>query len=313
MARVLVTGGAGFIGSHLVEALAREGHSVSVLDALTTGAKANLASCWDQIEFREGSILDEACLARSAAGCQVIYHLAAISSVKESMDHPLRTHEVNATGSLMVLEAARREGASVVFSSSASVYGDSPLNPKREDQAAAPISLYGAQKVLAENCLAAYSGEFGIRGVSLRYFNVFGPRQDPGSPYSGVISIFIQKALSGEPLTLFGDGSQTRDFIAVEDVVRANLACLEKGRGVYNIGTGKETSIHQLAESILEAAGSQSELRFGPPRAADIARSCADVEKAAQELNFRAEADFEGALANTLRHLEREQTARGAR
>jgi UDP-glucose 4-epimerase len=229
------------------------------------------------------------------------------------MDHPLRTHEVNATGSLMVLEAARREGATVVFSSSASVYGDSPLNPKREDQSVAPISLYGAQKVLAENCLAAYSGAFGVRTVSLRYFNVFGPRQDPGSPYSGVISIFLQKALSGDPLILFGGGSQTRDFVAVEDVVRANLACLEQGSGVYNIGTGKETSILELAKAIVHTAGSSSEIIAGPSRAADIARSCADIDKAERELGFVPQADFEGSLANTLGSLRKEQTPREAR
>lgn len=311
--RVLVTGGAGFIGSHLVDALVKEGHEVIVLDDLSNGDLNNLNRSIRKVDFLKGSILDEAAVGEATAGCDAVFHLAAISSVAESLKHPQRVHQVNATGSLNVLEAARRNKARVIFSSSASVYGDAPGLPKRESDEVRPISLYGAQKLLAENYLLSYCLTQGLEGISLRYFNVYGPRQNPNSPYSGVISVYLERAAAGDHLVIHGDGSQTRDFISVHDVVAANLACLSRTRlesQVVNIGTGIETSILRLAMAINDLAENKAPLHYSQARPGDIRRSVCDPETARSELRFVAKVGLVEGLAETLRSVSREPSWR---
>jgi UDP-glucose 4-epimerase len=301
--KVLVTGGAGFIGSHLAEALVAEGAEVTVLDDLSSGNEANLEACRDRVRFIRGSILDEDALAESAEGCATIFHLAAVVSVPRSVKEPLAVHDTNATGTLRVFEAARKVGAKVVFSSSAAVYGDQGDRPATESLRPAPLSPYGVQKLLGEQYAQVYHRLFGMRSVGLRYFNVYGPRQDPQSPYSGVISIFAERARRGEPITIHGDGSQTRDFVYVGDVVRANLlaADAECGDGrPLNVGTGVRTPICALAERIREISGGGGEIRFGPPRAGDIHHSCADVASAETSIRFGASKALQEGLALTL-------------
>ncbi|MCA1946993.1 MAG: SDR family oxidoreductase [Armatimonadetes bacterium] len=289
--RFLVTGGAGFIGSHIVDALLARGNRVVVLDDLSSGSLDNLAHCRDRVEFVQGSIADADLVARLAEGCRGIFHLAAVVSVPQSVEEPLPVDRVNTHGTLCVLEAARRAGARVVFSSSAAVYGDDPELPKTERSRTEPISPYGVQKLAGEKYLFAYNRLHGVEGVALRYFNVFGPRQNPRSMYSGVITLLTLKALRGEPLTIFGDGSQTRDFVYVRDVVAANLLAMDAADApglVVNVGTGRATSVLELAETIRREARSGSEIVFGPPRPGDILHSRSDPSLAERAIGFRA-------------------------
>ncbi len=289
--RYLVTGGAGFIGSHIVDALLARGDDVVVLDDLSSGSLDNLAHCMDRIRFTSGSIVEEDLVARLAEGCRGVFHLAAVVSVPQSVEQPLPVDRVNTFGTLCVLEAARRAGARVVFSSSAAVYGDDPSLPKTEGSRTEPISPYGVQKLCGEKYLFAYHRLHGLQGVALRYFNVFGPRQNPRRMYSGVITLLSLRALKGEPLTIFGDGSQTRDFVYVRDVVAANLAAMDapEAPGIpMNIGTGRSTSVLELAEAIRREEGSSSEIVFGPPRPGDILHSRSDPSLAERAIGFRA-------------------------
>lgn len=290
MASVLVTGGAGFIGSHLCEALVAGGHEVRVLDDLSSGKLENLSAVRDRISFREGSITDAPLVREMAAGCSCVLHLAAIVSVPRSMSEPLLTHEVNATGTLAVLEAAKAAKARFVFSSSAAVYGNTLNVPIRENEPKRPVSAYGAQKLYGEH-LARCAAIGGLEAYCLRYFNVYGPRQDPSSPYSGVISIFADRAMRGEPLTVYGDGLQTRDFVHVSDVVRANLlamaASTPDGSGL-NVGTGVPTDLLQLAKLVFTAAGHASEVVHAPDRLGDIRDSYCAPSLSEERLGFRA-------------------------
>jgi UDP-glucose 4-epimerase len=302
--KVLVTGGAGFIGSHIVDQLVARGISVTVLDDLSTGFTRNLDQVKNQIEFVKGSILDEPLVEKLAQGCSCVFHLAAVTSVPQSVEEPVFVHKINALGSLVVFEAARKAGARVVFSSSAAVYGDDPTLPKREDMATFPISPYGVQKLMGEHYLRNYNLLFGQEGFCLRYFNVFGPRQNPASHYSGVITIFINRALSGEPITIFGDGAQTRDFVFVSDVVQANLHAMDAPRAdcqPLNVGTGSSVSLTQLANIIREAANSQSPIEYAAARAGDIVHSRCDPSKNATTTGFRAQVDIQTGLTETVR------------
>jgi UDP-glucose 4-epimerase len=306
--RYLVTGGAGFVGSHIVDALVERGDEVRVLDDLSTGNLGNLAQSIGRIEFIKGSILDDALTAEAAGGCTGIFHLAAVVSVQESIECPIPVHQTNSLGTLIVLEAARRANASVVFSSSAAVYGDDPQLPKREDMQTAPISPYGIQKLAGEHYVRTYSLLHGIGGCSLRYFNIYGPRQNPSSPYSGVISKFVDAALAGEPLTIFGDGKQTRDFVFVGDVVQANLSAMDSAnaRGLsLNVGTGIETNLIRLANEIVAAAGSSSQIRHSEAKAGDILRSVSDPSATERILGFKAAVSLEHGLGMTVESLSR--------
>lgn len=307
----LVAGGAGFIGSHLCDALLAGGRRVRVLDDFSSGRLAHLAPAQRGValEIMEGDAADPAAAAAACAGVERIFHLAARASVPWSVAHPREALRANHGTTLALLEAAAAAGARVfIFSSSSAIYGERPELPKREDQEPDPRSPYAEHKLLGETALRAAAGR-GLAAASLRYFNVFGPRQDPSSPYSGVISIFARHALAGTRPTLHGDGGQTRDFVAVADVVRANLLAAARAplagddpAPVLNVGRGESTSILELWRRVCAAAGRNPapEPEFGPPRAGDVRHSRADCARAAALLGWRAEIGLEDGLKLTL-------------
>jgi UDP-glucose 4-epimerase len=301
--KILVTGGAGFIGSHLVDALVAGGHRVAVLDDLSSGRVENLAGVKDRIEFIQGDINDAKKLREGARGCDTIFHLAAVASVQESLVKPLDTERVNTLGTLSVLEAARLcRVRRVVLASSSAIYGDGGPLPKREDMAPEPTSPYAVQKYTGELYARLYAVHHGVETVCLRFFNVYGPRQVFSSPYSGVISIFIAKALSDESAVIYGDGRQTRDFIFVADVVRANLLAMESRHAdgiVINVATGMETTINRLWETIRLIAGIDIEAEYAAVRPGDIIASVAAVDSAADKLNFKPEYPLKKGLEKT--------------
>jgi UDP-glucose 4-epimerase len=302
--KALVTGGAGFIGSHIAERLVRAGHSVRVLDNFSAGKRTNLVP---DVEVVEGDIRDARLLSVATAGCEVVFHEAALVSVPYSVEHPVETHEINIRGTLNVLETARAAGVRrVVFASSAAVYGDDPALPKTETMLPTPISPYGVEKVTAEHYLRAYSALYGIETVALRYFNVFGPRQDPGSPYSGVISIFVDRAVANEGVTIFGDGHASRDFVFVADVVDANvLAATREGVSgqVYNVARGQRTTLNELAAMLGRIVGRELDVKHAAPRPGDIVDSVADVAKARMALGYAAKVGVEEGLARLVEHV----------
>ncbi len=302
METVLVTGGAGFIGSHLVERLVAEGFAVRVLDDLSRGSTANLAAVRGRVDFQKGDIRDRAALRAAVSGCTRVFHLAAVVSVPQTIRDPEGSAAVNETGSLHVLEAAREAGVRrLVFASSSAVYGDDPRLPLREDLPPRPRSPYAVQKLAVEHYLAVYDELFGLSTASLRFFNVFGPRQDPSSPYSGVISIFLCRALEDQSPVIYGDGRQTRDFVFVADVVEALiLAARSSASGVFNVGTGREVEILSLWRQIAALTGCERLPHHAPPRPGDIRRSVAAVGEASSRLGFSARVGFEEGLARTL-------------
>jgi len=305
--RVLVTGGAGFIGSHLVRACLDAGESVRVLDDFSSGKRANLAALARDVELVEASIVDLAALERAARGCEVVYHQAAIASVPRSVEDPAGTHAVNATGTLNALEAARRAGARrFVHASSTAVYGDDEQLPKREEMPTCPRSPYALQKLTGELYCEQYARLYGLETVALRYFNVFGPRQDPKSMYAGVIPLFVAALQAGARPRIFGDGEQSRDFIYVKDVVAANRAAARAPSSVagkaINVGRGERTSLLELLALIAAALGVPTpEPVFEPERPGDVRHSQADVTRAASWLGFRAEVPLDQALRETVR------------
>jgi UDP-glucose 4-epimerase len=309
--RVLVTGGAGFIGSHLVDRLVDADHDVIVLDDFSTGRARNLSRSQRRPNFRlvRADIRNiPSSFVKRLKRVDRVVHLAALTSVQESIRNPASTTDVNVVGTLNVLEAARAlKVERVVFASSAAVYGTPRTFPIAENASISPISPYGASKAASELYLGSFEENHGIEAVSLRIFNVYGPRQTPGQ-YAGVISIFAKRALKEQPLEIFGDGSQTRDFIYVSDVVDATLAALEKNlrNRVFNIASGHETSILELARTIQRIVGSQSELKFCPPRTGDIARSFADIAMGQKELEFAAKIPVDDGLSTTVRWLAQE-------
>jgi UDP-glucose 4-epimerase len=275
--RVLVTGGAGFIGSHIVEHF--QGRAdVRVLDNLRSGFKRNLNGF--QCEFIEGSILDRDCVRRAVQGVDYIFHLAAMISVPESMAKPIECNELNTNGTLVVLEAAARAGVKkLVLSSSAAIYGDNPVTPKLETMLPEPKSPYAITKLDGEFYCKMFADEGRIQTACLRYFNVFGPRQDPRSQYAAAVPIFIERALRHEPITIYGDGEQTRDFIYVKDIAAANayFATQSPATGVFNVAYGQRRSVKELATTICQLTGSRSEIRHAPERAGDVKHSLAAV------------------------------------
>jgi UDP-glucose 4-epimerase len=305
--RVLVTGGAGFIGSHLVRACLEAGEAVRVVDDFSSGKRENLAAVARDVELIEASVTDATALERAARGCDVVYHQAAIASVPRSVEDPLGTHAVNADGTLHALEAARRAGARrFVFACSTAVYGDDERLPKREDMPTSPRSPYALQKLTGELYCEQYARLFGLEAVALRYFNVFGPRQDPRSMYAGVIPIFVSALRDGLRPRIFGDGQQSRDFVYVSDVVAANRAAAESRDVIpgepINVGSGARTSLLELLARIAAALGvATPEPIFEPARAGDVRHSQADVSRAAERLGFRARVPLDEALRETVR------------
>ena len=308
MAQYLVTGGAGFIGSHLCRRLVAEGHAVRVLDDLSTGKRANLAGVG--VEWAEGDLRDWDLLAAALQGVEYVHHHAAIASVAVSVAQPLLEQEVNLVGTLRLLEAARQAGVRrVVFAASAAAYGNNPESPKREEMRPEPASPYGLSKVAGEYYCRIYSEIFGVETVCLRYFNVFGPHQDPASPYSGVISLFARRLLLGQPPIIQGDGEQSRDFVYVEDVVQANMrACqVAQAQGeVYNIGCGQSTTIRELAGLLDQLLGAGLEQEFAPARPGDVRRSLADLSRARAGLGYNPAFTLAEGLERTLEWMRAE-------
>jgi UDP-glucose 4-epimerase len=307
----LVTGGAGFIGSHLVEALVSAGCKVAVLDNLSSGNTANLKHLEGQFSFFQEDIRNRQMLEAALEGCEVVFHLAAVVSVPQTVENPVDSAAVNDMGTLFVLDAARqKEVKRVVFSSSCAVYGDDPRLPKRENMAPKPLSPYAAQKLAAEYYAKLFYDLYGTETAVLRYFNVYGPRQDPSSPYSGVISIFMTKALLNDPAVIYGDGNQSRDFIYVEDVVKANLlaATAKNASGqVMNIGSGRAVRINQLWHAICALSGRSLDPRYASKRPGDIVESLAGMQTAKELLDFECEVSFEKGLESTFEWYRKNQ------
>jgi len=278
MAKILVTGGSGFIGSHIVEHF-HQTDEVVVLDNLRTGFRKNVQDF--KCQFVEGSVADVELVREVTKGVDYIFHLAALVSVPESMENPQLTVEINTTATLNLLMAARDNGVKkIVLSSSAAIYGDNPVVPKVETMFPEPKSPYAVTKLDGEYYFKMFTDEYGLATTCLRYFNVFGPRQDPKSQYAAAVPIFIDKAIKNEDITIFGDGEQTRDFIYVKDIVRANVkAATSDTAGVFNVARGGRITIKDLAEQVIELTNSKSKINYAPERAGDVKHSQADVSK----------------------------------
>jgi nucleoside-diphosphate-sugar epimerase len=303
MAHYLVTGGAGFIGSHLCEELARRGEKVRVVDSLITGKRANLAHV-PNVEFIEGDLADFAVATRSVQGIDYVLHQAAIPSVPRSVEDPITSNRANIDASLNLLVAARDAGVKrVVYAGSSSAYGNSPTMPKVETMPTAPLSPYALQKLVAEQYCQMFTKLYGLETVTIRYFNVFGPRQDPSSPYSGVISLFIKALFEGQRPKIYGDGEHTRDFTYVANVVdgvlRASQAKDASGE-VINVATNGRVSLNQLFTSLRDLVGANVEPIYDKPRAGDVKDSQADISKAARLLGYTPLVTFEQGLKNTV-------------
>jgi UDP-glucose 4-epimerase len=303
----LVTGGAGFIGSSLARALLERGDRVRILDNFFSGKRENLADIAGRIELIEGDILDDAALTQAMKGVEVIFHEAAIPSVPRSMAAPLASHEANATGTLRVLEKARQSGVRrVVYAASSSAYGDTPTMPKIENMRPLPLSPYAAAKLAGEQYCQVYARAYGLETVCLRYFNVFGPRQDPLSEYAAVIPRFITYGMAGKTLTIHGDGTQSRDFCFIDNTVEANLkaasapAAEASGR-VFNVACGAATSLNDVIAQIGAILGKQLEVHHGPSRVGDVKHSLADISEARQRLGYSAAVPFSEGLRRTAR------------
>ena len=302
--RVFITGGAGFIGSHLIERLLAAGNTVRVLDNLSTGKRENLPT-HPQLEFVLGDIRDRDLVSESARGMDVIVHLAAVASVQASVDDPTGTHETNFDGTLHLLEAARKEKIRrFLYASSAAVYGDNTRIPLTEEETPNPLSPYAADKLAGEYYLRFYHAKFGIGTTAFRFFNIFGPRQDPSSPYSGVISIFIERVSRGEPVTLFGDGRQTRDFVYVGDLagllVRA-LTLPETVGQTINVGRGLQCSLLELLEALEKLIGKPVARRCEAARLGDIVHSRADISRLVRLFGKAPATDIVTGLGEILR------------
>ena len=303
MAAYLVTGGAGFIGSHLAEALVRRDHQVRVVDSLITGKRHNLAHV-QGVEFIEGDLTDPAVCAQAVRGMEFVLHQAAIPSVPRSVEDPVTSHRANVDGSLNLLMAARNAGVRrLVYAGSSSAYGDTPTLPKREDMPVNPRSPYALQKLVGEQYCRLFAELYGLETLTLRYFNVFGPRQDPGSPYSGVISLFATRLLERRRPTIYGDGTQTRDFTYVANVVDGVLRACEAPRAagdVINVATGDRISLNDLLRTMNRILGTNLEPILAPPRAGDIAHSQADITKARALLGYTPLVPLDEGLRHTL-------------
>ncbi len=299
MDKAVVTGGAGFIGSHVAEELTERGYRVVIFDDLSTGSMANIEVLLENqdVEFHRGSITDLPSLNNVFRGARFVFHLAALPSVPRSIQEPLASHEINGTGTLKVLMAARDAGVSkVVYSSSSSVYGDTPTLPKREDMSPSPQSPYAVSKVAGEYYCGVFEQVYSLPTASLRYFNVYGPRQDPSSQYAAVIPSFIQRTGSGEAPVIYGDGTQTRDFTFVKDVAVANILAAEgTASGIYNIGRGESVTINELAQLVISLSGRDLSPKYEDPRPGDILYSLADISRA-REFGYNPEFNLEDGL-----------------
>jgi len=298
MSKILITGGAGFIGSHLVEALIKAGHSVTAYDNLRTGCLSNIEHLG--VKFIQGDILDENLLSKSMSGQELVFHLAAFTSVVESMKLMQECIDINFQGTLNVLKAAQENHIrKVIFASSAAVYGDSPELPKVEEMCLNPKSPYAITKVDGEYYCKLYSDSFHLPTVCARFFNVFGERQDPNSSYAAAIPIFISKFLKSEPVTIYGDGNQLRDFIYVKDLVKALMLLMDKGNGIFNVGYGKAININTLVHMIQDHLKTNSEVNYSAERPGEIKNSYSSVDKL-YSLGFKPDFSVETGLLRTI-------------
>jgi UDP-glucose 4-epimerase len=304
MKTYLVTGGAGFIGSHIVERLVRDGNDVRVLDNFSSGKDSNLRSFGGDVKVVRGDIRDPRAVADCMRGIDVVFHEAALGSVPRSVADPITTHEVNITGTLNVLLAARDAGVKrVVYASSSSVYGETPKLPKRESMTPHPMSPYALSKLAGEHYVSIFKRVYGFDAVSLRYFNIFGPRQDPESQYAAVIPRFVTALLAGRQPTVYGDGLQSRDFTYVENVVEANLAASEAdgiGGGFFNVACGGRYSLLELLSKLRSIIGSDIQPVHDPPRAGDVRDSQASIEEASRAFGYRVSVEFDEGLKRTV-------------
>jgi len=313
MAKYLVTGIAGFIGSSIAHELVNRGESVRGLDDFSTGKWENIVDIQNEIDFREASLLNPVALASACEGIDYVIHQAALPSVPKSVAEPELTHAVNVNGTLNLLIAARDAGVKrVVYAASSSAYGESEVLPKREDMVPRPISPYAVQKLTGEYYLQTFAAVYGLETVSLRYFNIFGPRQDANSQYSGVLAKFITQMQLGESPTIFGDGEQSRDFTFVANAVQANLkACVapaqEVSGRVFNIATGTRFSLNQIFEMLSRITGFSGPARFAPPRTGDVRHSLADITLAQKHLGYSAAVGFEEGLRQTVAWYEQQR------
>ena len=304
MSQFLVTGGAGFIGSNLCHALVARGDAVRVLDNFSTGRAANLADLGDRVQVREGDVRDAAAVDEAMVGVEYVLHQAALPSVQRSIEEPLESDRTNVLGTLNVLEAARRAGVRrVVFAASSSAYGETPTLPKVESMSPDPLSPYAVSKLAAEHYCKVYWHNYGLATVSLRYFNVFGPRQDPASHYAAVIPRFVTAALRGEPPIIYGDGEQSRDFCFIDNCVEANLkACVaaDAEEQVYNVACGERTTLLDVTHQLSAIVGRQVTPRHEPARSGDIRHSLADITRARRILGYTAAVSFAEGLRRTV-------------
>jgi UDP-glucose 4-epimerase len=304
MRTFLVTGGAGFIGSHIAEALVGRGDRVRVLDNLSTGYLSNLDGFRDRIEFIEGDVTDASVVAQAVAGVDCVFHEAALASVPLSVERPLDSHAACATGTITLLDAARRAGVRrVVYAASSAAYGDNPASSKRENDLPAPLSPYAAAKLAGELYCQAFWSSFLLETVAIRYFNVFGPRQDPNSQYSAVIPLFITAMLSGRQPVIYGDGTQSRDFSFVANVVHANLLAADAanvaGRSI-NAADGRSIDLLKLLELLNRLLGMNVKAQFAPPRPGDVHESRADITLARKLLGYEPQVDFQEGLRRSV-------------
>jgi UDP-glucose 4-epimerase len=306
MRTFLVTGGAGFIGSHIAEALVKRGDRVRVLDNLSTGHASNLKHLEKQVELIEGDVTDARAVAAAVKGIDCVFHEAALASVPRSVERPLDTNAACVTGTLTVLDESRKAGVRrLVYAASSSAYGDQPTSSKRETDLPAPISPYGAAKFAGESYCHAFTATYGFETVCIRYFNVFGPRQDPNSQYSAVIPLFITAMLAGKQPTIFGDGHQSRDFTYIDNVVHGNLlaadadAALVAGRAL-NVANGRSTSLLELIAILNKLLGTQIPAVHAPPRVGDVRESLADITQARTRLAYEPQVGFEEGLRRSI-------------
>src|SRR5947209_9579691 len=306
MALHLITGIAGFIGSSIARAVLERREQVRGTDNLATGKRENIKAIADRIDFREADLLDLDAMKEACHGVECVYHQAAIPSVPKSVLDPLGSNQANVDGTVNILIAARdAKVRRVVYAASSSAYGDTPTLPKREDMTPNPISPYAVAKLASEYYMVSFFRCYGLETVSLRYFNIFGPRQDPTSPYSGVLAKFIIQMLRGEQPTIFGDGEQSRDFTYIDNAVSANLlACKAPSQkvagGVFNVATGRRVNLKETFRILKEFTGFQDEVKFGPERPGDVKHSLADISRAKKHLGYTPIVHFEEGLKKTV-------------
>ena len=304
-APILITGGAGFIGSHLTDALLAKGYAVRVLDDLSTGKRSNLPQENPLVEFVEGDVANAALVAQVMIGCRAVVHLAAVASVQASVDDPVRTHQSNFIGSLNVCEAmGLADVKRVVFASSAAVYGNNGEGQAIDEETPkAPLTPYASDKLASEYYFDFYRRQHALEPVMFRFFNIFGPRQDPSSPYSGVISIFSERAQKGLPITVFGDGEQTRDFVYVEDLVKVLVQAIEAPQvevGAINVGMNQATTLKQMLETLSEVLGGLPPVSYGPARSGDIRHSRANNQRLLERFQLPEQTPMKLGLARLL-------------